>query len=505
MTTALIRENARAGVSLLAAGGLPPRRGEVAPRKVPTGEVALNEELGRPLTASRATPSGQSQTPYLGYTLDVQRLQQAFRSAEWGQCWYEFALVRDMSINFPHYQAEKFKRKMAILGEPMSILPSRVGDAESELAAEVIREALTQIENWQEGISHLLEACAAPLAVAEKIFAPVSESPRKFKYLKRYFLKKLNPVDPNLLCFEAPYRPGAVQNGFNAADWQPWLRIYGVSDTGAITRSLEQAYKPDPAHHIVVTNCSVTPTTPPNFGGIDRSCLIMWLLSTVGRDWWAKAMQRYNKPIPVISVDGNNAQLLATVRQFLMESDDIGGLILPEKGSATWSPSMTGSTADAHEKWQMFCQGEVSKMLVGQVTSARPSKGGLNSGESKQAEAVRGDIKSHDSVHIGNVLNYQLFRQILDLNGYYNLPVPRISFGSATSSEFKNLSGGIRELYQAGIRPTEEAVQVMSEKHGIQLERFSAAEEAAEVASRYADDKTKGKGKDEKFASKEEQ
>jgi Protein of unknown function (DUF935) len=474
----LTRETARAGLSLSQVGGLPPIRGTVELSVKAPAPVA-DKESATPLTVTRAGVSGQGQTPYLGYTLDIQRLQQAFRAAEWGQCWYEFALIRDMGINFPHYQAELFKRKMAILGEPISILPAQVGDKDSELAAEVIREAIDAIENWQEGMSHLLECASLPICAAEKLFAPVTESPRKFKHLKRYFLRKIQPIDPNLLCFEAPYRPNAGVNGFNASDWQPWLRFYAVSEMGGVVRSLEKAYKPDPSQHIIMTSCGTPPTTPPNWGGVARSCLIMWLLSTVGRDWWAKAMQRYNRPVPVISVDGNNALLLNTVRQFLLEADDIGGLILPEKGTATWSPSMTGSTADAHEKWQMFCQGEVSKMLVGQVTSARPSKGGLNSGESKQAETVRGDIKAHDSVHVSGVLNRQVFRQILDLNGYFDLPVPRISFGSVPASEFKQQAGAYRELFGAGLRPTEDAVQVLSEKWGVQLERFNAAEENA--------------------------
>jgi phage gp29-like protein len=222
----------------------------------------------------------------------------------------------------------------------------------------------------------------------------------------------------------------------------------------------------------------------------------MWLLSTVGRDWWAKAMQRYGKPFPVISVDGNNAQLLLTVKQFLLEADDIGGLILPEKGTATWSPAMTAGIADAHKSWQDFCQGEVSKMLVGQTQSAKPSGGGLNDGQADQAEAVRGDIKSHDGIHINLALQNQLFRQILDLNGYYTLPTPRASFGAMTPKAFKEWAGGVSELNKAGIRPTEFAVAVMSEKSGIQLERFNAAEEAAQVAEKYPPKEKPGKEKE---------
>ena len=94
-----------AGITLDKIGGLPPIRASktvsVTPADAPQATTD-NVEFQR-----RARMSGLGQPQYLRNTLDIQRIQNALRSAERGDTWILFTLFRDMyasnSFSFDHW------------------------------------------------------------------------------------------------------------------------------------------------------------------------------------------------------------------------------------------------------------------------------------------------------------------------------------------------------------------------------------------------------------------
>jgi len=429
-------------------------------------------------TARIARDSGLSQQTYQATQLDVQRIQNALRAAERGQTWLMMTIIRDMCASFPHLMAEWGKRKAVICGQPMSLIPDDPNNPDDVLACEVIREAIKNCRNWQDGLQHLLDATLYPLAAAQKVFQPIemAETGVKFKYLKRFYLKELAPINHQLECYEVPYRPnmsvGAKNDAtvFDADQWESWLRFYSTEPNGSIDYTLQDVYAPSPNVHIVHRGCLYSPTIPPNFGGVIRAILFLYLFATQDRDWWTLMMSKYGMPIPVAKVDSNNALTMSSMRQALALGVQIGGIVIDKKSELEWGAVAGTDGSNAHKIYQDWCNSEVSKLVVGQVTSARPEKGGLAGGMAEQAEAVRDDIRTWDTGKLSNTLETQLFPQILAINGYRGSC--KVTWGGVRPENMKMLGASVQQFYSGGMRPTEKGIHIISEKTGISFERI---------------------------------
>jgi phage gp29-like protein len=431
-----------------------------------------------------ARESGLSQMQYLGTTLDTQRIQNAMRAAERGDTWLLFTIIRDMISNYPHLNAEWNKRKMVIIGQPLSLTPADPTDKDDKVACKVIAEAIDNCENWEQGMQHLLDGTLKPLAAGEKIYEAISLAERtsgKYKWLKNYRLKQIAPISDLLHCYKIPYMPGGLsRNGgnpatlFNVDDWEPWLRFYHTEPNGMVRFGTMEVYAPDPVRHIIHRGNLLSTTMPPNFGGYMRMLLFIWLFGGQARDSWTLMMNKYGMPIPVAEVDSANEQIMNDVRSALSLGAQLGGIAIPKGSKLTWSgvPGTDGS--NQHKVYQDWMNCETSKLVLGQVTSARPEKGGLAGGMAEQSEAVRDDIRMWDTTSLRSTLRKQLFRQILDLNGYGGrTPIP--TWGGAKPGDAAMLGRMLRDFYTAGLRPTATGIVTSSERTGVEMERVPEA------------------------------
>lgn len=453
------RVNAPAGVSL---ASLKPKE---EPQDLNNGTILLGRQSGM---------SGISQPPYLATSLTVDRLQAALRSAERGDTYLYFTIVRDMIVGYSHLQAEWAKRKQVICGQPYSVLPFDKTDKDDVTACEVVKEAIDNCQNWEDGLDHLLDATLYPLAVAEKIWKPIEQSGSgRFKYLKRYTLHEIAPVDPTVLCFKAPYQPGFGGNSavnFNADDWQSWLRFYKVDKrNGAVNRNYQDSYSPDLKWHIVYRGNFLSPTIPPNFGGQIRACLFWYLLAMKDRDWWGLMMSKYGMPIPVGKVDAQQKDTLQFMQNALALGMQIGGIVIDKKAELTLEQVNQTDGSNSHKIFSDFANCEISKLVVGQVLSSTPKNTGLGSGMADQAEGVREEIRISDQTKLRACLRRQLFAQILELNGYRGRP-PLIYWGGIKPDELIKLSKSMAQFKQAGLQASEKGIITLNEKTSIDLE-----------------------------------
>lgn len=443
-------------------------------------EVLEESEIAAiPVTTNRiARDSGLSQNQYQATNLDVQRIQNALRAAERGNTWLMMTIIRDMCASFPHLMSEWGKRKAVICGQPMSLIPEDPDNADDVMACEVIREAIKNCRNWQDGLQHLLDATLYPLAAAQKVFQPVdmAESGVKFKYLKRFYLKELAPVSHLLECYEVPYRPnmsvGASNPAteFNADEWESWLRFYSTNPNGSVDYTLQDVYSPNPNTHIVHRGCLYSPTIPPNFGGVIRAILFLYLFGTQDRDWWTLMMAKYGMAIPVGKVESNNQKSMNDMRAALALGVQMGGIAIDKKSEIVWSPPAGTDGSNSHKIYQDWINSEVSKLVVGQVTSAKPEKGGLAGGMAEQAETVRDDIRTWDTGKLANTLETQCFPQILSVNGYRGSV--KAFWGGIRPEPAKMLGASMQQFYSAGMRASDKGIQTISEKTGIAFERI---------------------------------
>lgn len=419
----------------------------------------------------QARMSGMGEPQYLANTLDVNKIQAALRSAERGDTWLYFTIVRDMIVSYTHFGAEWSKRKGVIVGQPYSLIPYEKGNKDDEIACEVIKQMIDSCRNWREGCLHLLDATLMPLSAAEKVFEPVSMSDAiKFKHPLRFKLKEIAPVQYPLLCFKVPYLSfGDKKNEFNADDWEAWLRIYQTFDNGVINFSVDEAYKVEPDRHIVHRGNLLSPSIPPNFGGQIRAVLFWWLLATQDRDWWALMMQKYGSPFILGKADAQQKDTVAFLQAAFSLATQIGGLVIDKKADAELIQANSTDGSNSHKIFSDFCNCEVSKLVVGQVLSSTPKSTGLGSGMADQAEGVREDVKIADQTNFSDTLEKQLFEQCLRINGYSGR-APKIFFGGIKTEQAMMFTKSLAQLYQGGYRIPQSHLVVAEEKLGYPIE-----------------------------------
>jgi phage gp29-like protein len=423
----------------------------------------------------RARMSGLGEPQYLASTIDVARIQSALRAAERGDTWMYYTIVRDMIASYSHLQAEWMKRKMVIVGQPYSLIPYDSDDKDDIIAAGVIKEMIDNCRNWRDGCLHLLDATLMPVSAAEKIYEPVDNSSNsRFKFPLRMRLKEIAPIPYILLCFKIPYLNYQFDSKnpatfFDPDMWEGWLRFYKTLSTGAVDYSTNEVYAPDPEVHIVHRGNILCPSIPPNFGGQIRAILFWWLLATQDRDWWALMMQKYGSPFILGKADAQQADTVSFLQQAFSLATQIGGLIIDKKSDAELIQANATDGSNAHKVFNDYCNCEVSKIVIGQVLSSTPKNTGLGSGMAAQAESVREDIKLADQTNFSDTLEKQLFEQYLRINGYSGRP-PKIFWGGVKPSDAMAITKSFAQLYQGGLRPTQEALIHAGEKLGYPIE-----------------------------------
>jgi hypothetical protein len=441
--------------------------------------VQVNEDVPNAIpvhTRRVARESGLSQTQYLAQSADVARINAALRQAERGDTWQFFTIVRDMVASFTHLQAEWNKRKMVIVGQPMSLIPHDPENPDDVTACKVIQEAVDNCRNWQDGLQHLLDATLYPLSVAEKIFEPIGMSDgANYKFLKRMRLKELAPVGYTTLCFKVPYMPSSLTNGGNPAaqfdpdTWESWLRFYKTGTDGRQNYSLQDVYEPDPNLHIVHRGNLLSPSIPPNFGGHIRAILAYWLLLTNDRDWWGLMMAKYGMPIPVAKADSQQKQTVQDLQSALAMGTRLGGIVIDKKAEIEWASVAGTDGSQAHKIFSDFCNAEVSKIVVGQTLSSKPAPTGMGSGASEQAEHVRDDIRMWDVLKLSDTLERQLFNQILAVNGYKGRC--HVFWGGMSANDAKMFAQTMQQLGAGGYELTDEGIIYAGNKLGYGIQR----------------------------------
>lgn len=446
----------------------------------------------RVTTKREARISGAGQPQYLASTLDVQRVQNALRAAERGDTWMLFTIFRDMVASYGHLNAEWGKRKTVITGNPEILIPASE-DEDDKIACEVVKQIIMDCENWRYGLKHLMDATLYPLAAAEKIWEPVSNSENaRYKHPLRFRLKEIAPIDPTLLCFKLPYVPSFGEKNdahrYNPDDWESWLRFYSTNESGAVNYNVAATYKPDRAQHIIHKGAMLSPIIPPNFGGLMRQILFPWLLSTQGRDWFAMLMQKYGQPILVGKTNSSKKESVATMQEAFALCTQLGGIVVDQKDSVEFAAVASTDSASAHVAYQKWLDSHVSRLVTGSSLASNPEKTGMGSGMASQAEEIREDIRQEDCINLSDTLKRQLFQDALTINGYRGR-APEIVWGGMRAGEAATFTKMLMQSKAAGLKPTKRGLDTINRNVGVEFEIDKSADQPPLGRSINAQDK----------------
>ncbi len=408
--------------------------------------MAKNKKKNRTLPDSKPETiySLRSEPPSIASHLDVDRVFSVTMAAETGHVRDLFTLYRDMIISDSHTQGEISKRKLAVLGDRMTIHPWDKKQPGDKAAADAVEAMIHDCKSWRNACIHLLDGALWPVAVVEKVFRPAAGG---------YILDALIPVPHYLL----DYSTGRMM----------------ISDVDPASGTiLSTSREPVPERYIIHRGHLLS--TPDNWGGPMRSILYWWLLATMSRDWWSRFLDRYGSPFIVGHYPQGDDKSRNVLRNAFSLATKLGGLVVTEKTRIEIKEAATASTGDAYEKFINVCNREKSKLILGQSLSADAQPTGLGSGVANMQEGVRQDIRMWDAATLADSLRLQLFDQYMEINGRHGM-TPTLTWGSVSTAELKSKADLLVSLKEAGYRLTDDEVGILSEEIGMSLERDPSA------------------------------
>ena len=396
-----------------------------------------------PRKSSKERYNARTDPNFLANQMDVGQLRLVLASAEAGNVRDLFALYRDVVISDSHLQAEFTKRKLAVLGDVISIQPADKKNPDDVLAAQAIDDLVQSTPDFIHACAHLLDSTLYPLAVVEKIYRASRKPGLRFE------LDRLVVV-PHL---DLDYTTG-------------FLQLWKIDQiSGYLTGTRED---PDPNRYMIHRGHLLQ---MPDYWGVPmRSLLFWWLLSIMGRDWWGRFLERFGAPFMVGKYDPSDDAARSILSQAFQTATKIFGLVVSTETQVELLQAATQSSGEAFEKFKSVCDDEKSKLILGQTGSAKTSPSGLGGGVNKQHESVRQDIRQFDQSALSSTLRTQLFRPYLDING---LPgaTPKMVWGGVSSEEQTALGDLLMKLGQAGYVLTDAGMESLGEKIAFPIQR----------------------------------
>jgi hypothetical protein len=393
--------------------------------------------------------------------ISADRVHAIIESAKGGDPRDLFALYRDIIISDNHLQTELNKRKLAVLGDTLTVGPRNKKNPDDVAAAAIVDDMIKDLSaddpqdpsscSWIRACSHLLDSTMWPVSVVEKVWKPSVKPGLRFE------LSELVAVPYALLTYVS-----------NSEDMAGALKIRETTEIGYPTGTTNDV---DPVKYIVHRGHLLT--THDIWGGPMRSILFWWLLGTMTREWWGRYLERYGSGFLVGHYPKGDDQSRRVLERAFSYAVKIGGLVVSKDTEVEVMQAASSQSAEGYEKFIRLCNEEKSKLVIGQVLSAEARSTGLGSGLGKQHGKVRDDFKEFDARVLAETLVNQLVNPFLKYNA---LPGRvKLLWGSVGTDEKATLGDFLVALKQAGLEPADEALEGLSEEAGFTLQRAAVA------------------------------
>jgi phage gp29-like protein len=423
----------------------------------------------------------------------VMQVQEAIRQAENGNTQELFRFYRDVLLSDDHIQSEVNTRKLAMLAQPMAILPADKKNPDDVKLAAALMQAKEDCENWSDGMIALLGShCGWPVSVVERLYKPAGE-PRPGMPALQFTLNKFVPVNPQLLCYQWAYMMGGVGLGTASAiqlsnmpganglgnsytidleKWEPYIKLWPTDGAGRIIYDVTNAQSLDPARHIAHRGHLLTEFRD-NWGGPMRAVLMWWLFRGLGRQWFANGMERYATPFPVAYTDINDPAQVQLLREAFDFAKKIGGLVVSENSRVELVQAMVQGMAQGYEAFFKLCNDAISKLITGLDSGSKPA--GLNAGQGNIVLSVREDVRMFDQVRMSESLVKQLAIPFRDLNGLGNGRV-KFAWGGLSDTDAQTFATMLQTMKNAGFELSDESIPIANERTGLSWQRAAAPE-----------------------------
>lgn len=369
---------------------------------------------------------------------DVDRVGMAIRSAKGGATQALFALYRDIILTDAHIQSELGKRKLAVIGDIMRVIPYDKKSTADIEAATFCENIIHETRGFKVALANLLDGVLWPVSLAEKVYM----------------------ID------NGQYRiAGIIDVPYHLLDYsQGSLQIRNIDDDG---QPIDGHHAPDENRYIIHRGHLLS--TPDFFGGPMRSLIYWWLAGSMSRDWWVRFLERYGVPFMVGKYPSGQLEdreillgaMNAATRTF-------GIAVSRETEFQLLEATKTG--ADAFAAFISVAQKEKSKLILGQTLSSTADATGMGSGVADLQGEVRDDIRKHDGSMLAETLRDQLLTQLCQINRLPGRP-PYITFGRASDKEVSLAIQFAQALPGANLELDDDALEPFSDTTGFTVRR----------------------------------
>lgn len=368
------------------------------------GSVTLYDQFGRKidLGANKTpdkTPLGvapvlDSLREYVTDGLTPERLARVFKAADTGDVRSQADLFELLEEKDGHLLCERDKRKNVILDMDFHVEPASE-DARDQRVADFIQETFAGLADWDDTIVSMQDAVGKGYA-AQEINWDVSEGqavPAGVDFLeqKRCIFtdtKGLLQTYPRLVTDEDSM-------GVEIPAWKVLFHRYG-GKSGHATRS-----------------------------GIYRVAAWMVLFKNYAIKDWVVFCEIFGMPLRLGKYDsGATKDEKAALRQAISSLGSDAAGIISKSTEIEFVQTVTKGTSDLYKILASFCNGEMSKAILGQtLTTEVDGKGSYAA--SKTHNEVRMDLLRADGRAIAATIRDQLIRPMVGFNFGWDTALPK--------------------------------------------------------------------------------
>lgn len=382
-----------------------------------------------------------TEPPSLLAGITADRMHAAIQAAEHGEPRDLFTIYRDVLMADSHLAGEIEKRFMAILGEDPDIQPKDPDKPDDVAAAELIKEAIDEID-FTKVCKSLLWGNLWPVSVMERTYKRAARG--------RWQWNEFIRVPDHLLTWR------------DRGQMQIQLCDPSTSQPNG------QFVLPEPTRYLIHRGHLME--TADSWGGPMRT-LIWWsFLKLMNREWWVRFLDKFGTPFTVARFDKNDDRSRQILERAFRMSTRVGGLVVTKDTQVELVQAQSQGNTDAFAKFYELCNDEISKRVVGQVLSSNSKPGGLGNGNAELQGQVRSDIGQFDKRMLAQTLRLQLFKPLLRLNGLSGAP-PMIIWGGEDEDDNVQTADAISKLGTAGIELADDALPVLSRRMSLRLQR----------------------------------
>lgn len=396
-------------------------------------------------TKTRVIVRGHQQPTSSAHTADADSISAYLRSAEAGDTYLLFGLYRDILASSAHLQGEFAKRKLAVLGEPLTLTSQDPKDALAVARDTAVQEHLRMLPGWGGFLSHCLDSTLYPISLSERLWR-ISARPGW-----RYEIGDLVAVPHIHLAW-----PSGV------------LSIRETDDLGHFTSTYAE---PSPRTHII-HRAHLLSSVPDWWGGPFRALVFWWLFATCDRDWWVRFLDRFGSPFLEGKYQEADDRARYELQDAFSAATKLFGLVVSKDTEIKMHQANSVGGGEAFLTFHKTANAEISKLIIGQTSSAEISNAGIGGGQGNAQAEVRDDIRKYDAHVLAQTIQTQILAPLWRINGW-TTPVPNVSLGTVSEKD-ASLSGAlIASLADAGIELTDEGLENLAAKIGLGLRRVA--------------------------------